>query len=100
MSLYSTPDHELHEISLGTLLVCQYLGDDSLIMVEAQAIKSVVAMVPFMEKEEDEIPRRHNGRFFVVEKLGLSLAELGMQEGLEWGRGSCSLRPNKHMALK
>ena len=52
-------------------------------MVDAQAIKSVVAMVPFMEKSVAGQPRRQNGRFFVVEKPGLSLAEMGMEEGLE-----------------
>ena len=82
-SLYSTPDPALLNISSGTLLVCQYHGDNSLVLVEAQAIKSVIAMVPFMEKPADGNPRRHNNRFFVVEKPGLSLAELGMEEGLE-----------------
>ena len=82
-SLYSTPDPALLNISSGTLLVCQYHGDNSLVLVEAQAIKSVIAMVPFMEKPTDGSPRRHNDRFFVVEKPGLSLAELGMEEGLE-----------------
>ena len=52
ISLYSAPDPALLEISSGVLLMCQYHGDDSLILVEAQAIKSVVAMVPFMEKPE------------------------------------------------
>jgi hypothetical protein len=40
-------------------------------------------MIPFMEKPEGGRPRHHNGRFFVVEKPGLSLAELGVEEGLE-----------------
>lgn len=83
MSLYSTPDPILLRISSETLLVCRYHKDDSLILVDAQAIKSVVAMVPFMEKPEGGRPRRHDDRFFVVEKPGLSLAELGMEEGLE-----------------
>ena len=63
--------------------MCRYHGDNSLVLVEAQAIKSVVAMVPFMEKPEGGGPRYHNGRFFVVEQPGLSLAELGLEEGLE-----------------
>ncbi|KAF9642967.1 hypothetical protein BDM02DRAFT_3104994 [Thelephora ganbajun] len=83
ISLYSAPDPALLETSSGTLLVCQYHGDNSLVLVEAQAIKSVVAMVPFMEKSEGSRPRCHSGCFFVVEKPGLSLAELGMEEGLE-----------------
>ena len=83
ISLYSAPDHDLLKISSDTLLVCWYHGDDALILVEAQAIKSVVAMVPFMEKPEGSELRCHNGRFFVVKKPGLSLAELGMEEELE-----------------
>lgn len=83
ISLYSAPDPDLLKISSDTLLVCKYQGDDSLILVEAQAIKSVVAMVPFMEKPENGSPRYHGDRFFVVEMPGQSLAELGMVEGLE-----------------
>ena len=83
ISLYSTPDPTLLETSSDTLLICRYCGDESLVLVEAQAIKSVVAMVPFMERPEGDRPRCHGGRFFVVEKPGLSLAELGMEEGLE-----------------
>lgn len=83
LSLYSAPDPDLFKMSSGTLLVCRYHGNDSLVLVEAQAIKSVVAMVQFMEKPEGGRPRSHNHRFFVVEKPGLSLAELGTEEGLE-----------------
>jgi len=83
ISLYSTPDPDLLKTSSDTLLVCKYRGDDSLVLVEAQAIKAIVAMIPFMEKPEDGGTRYHNGRFFVVEKPGQSLAELGMVEGLE-----------------
>ena len=83
ISLYSAPDPNLLETSSGTLLVCKYQGDNSLVLVEAQAIKSVVAMVPFMEKPEGSSQRSHSGRFFVVEMPGQSLAELGMEEGFE-----------------
>ena len=83
ISLYSAPDPDLLKLSSETLLVCQYLGDSHLVLVKAQSIKSVVAMIPFMEKPGGGRPRHHNGRFFVVEKPGLSLTELGMEEGLE-----------------
>ena len=73
----------LLKISSDMLLVCRYQGDDSLVLVEAQTIKSVIVMVPFMEKPEGGRPRRHDGWYFVVEKPGLSLAELGIEEGLE-----------------
>lgn len=83
ISLYSAPDPALLELSSDTLLVCKYHGDASLVLVKAQTIKSVIAMIPFMEKPEGGRPRRHEGRFFVVEKPGLSLTELGLEEGLE-----------------
>ena len=83
ISLYSVPDPTLLKISSDMLLVCQYHGDDSLVLVEAQAIKSMVVMVPFMERPEGGRLRRHDGRYFIVEKPGLSLVELGMEEGLE-----------------
>jgi hypothetical protein len=84
VSLYSEPDPTLLKISSGTLLVCRYNGENSLVLVDAHTIRSVVAMVPFMEKSSGGgRPRRHTGRFFVVEKPGLSLTELGMDEGLE-----------------
>ena len=67
--------------------MCQYRGDESLVLVDAQAIKSVVAMVPFMERPGSGGQRCHAGRFFVFEKPGLSLTELGMEEGLEATQG-------------
>lgn len=83
VSLYSTPDPTLLRISSNTLIVCRYLGDGSLVLVDAQAIKAVIAMIPFIEKAEGGRPRHHDGRFYVGEHPGLSLAELGMEEGLE-----------------
>ena len=76
-------------ISSGTLVdikIILYSHRDSYGQVhrpKARAIKSVIAMIPFMEKPEGGRPRHHNGRFFFVEKPGLSLAELGVEEGLE-----------------
>ena len=63
------------------LVVCWYQGDKSLILVEAQAIKSLIAMFPFFEKAEGDRLRHHEGRFYVGEMPGLTLAELGMEEG-------------------
>jgi hypothetical protein len=83
ISLYSAPDLTLLRKSSDTLVVCRYHGDSSLVLVEAQAIKSTVAMMPFMEKSEGDRPRYHDGRFFAAGKPGLSLADLGMEEGLE-----------------
>ena len=83
ISLYSTPDPDILETTSGVLVVCRYQGDDSLVLVEAQAIKSLIAMFPFLEKAEGGRARRHEGRFYVGEMPGLTLAELGMEEGDE-----------------
>lgn len=83
ISLYSTPDPDILETTSDILLVCRYQGDASLVLVEATAIKSLIAMVPFLEKAEGGRPRRHKGRFYLGEMPGLTLAELGMEVGDE-----------------
>lgn len=71
-SLYSTPDPELLKKSDGALAVCKYKGPLSFKVIPAISILSVVAMIPFPAGQEDE--------FFLVEKLGLELAQLGGYE--------------------
>jgi hypothetical protein len=70
VSLYSPPDQDLLEASSQALWACQYLGDESLCVINVKTIISVVAIVP--------LP--HSGQpkgMFVVEKLGLDVAEMG-----------------------
>lgn len=73
LSLYSDPHPILFKESLGTVIVCKYTGDSSLVIVDFTSIISVVAMVPrtfsFLDSQEDWR--------FVVEKPGLDIARLG-----------------------
>jgi hypothetical protein len=74
VSLFGPPDTALRAASYETLLVCKYHGDDALMVVDAKAIVSVVAMVPFSSADLNSC------RYFVVEKIGLDVAELDDSE--------------------
>ncbi|EMD33184.1 hypothetical protein CERSUDRAFT_68233 [Gelatoporia subvermispora B] len=77
VSLYSPPDADLLQRSHNTVYSCEYQGQDSLIVINARDIHSVVAIVP-----EAVTALAHSGnpnarsRFFVAEKLGLEVADL------------------------
>ncbi|EMD33759.1 hypothetical protein CERSUDRAFT_67897 [Gelatoporia subvermispora B] len=77
VSLYSPPDVNLLQISHHTVYSCEYRGQDSLAVIEAKDISSVVAVVP-----ESPTALAHSGRpnahsrCFVAEKLGLEVADL------------------------
>lgn len=68
-SVYSAPDADILKRSEGALAVCKYNGSLSFKVIPASSILAVVAMVPFPAGGENE--------FFLVEKLGLELAQLG-----------------------
>ena len=70
VSLYSQPDDNLLRLSHNALLVCARQLE-SRIVVDVSTIQSVVAVVPFQQ-----VPGRENA-FFVVEKLGLAISDLG-----------------------
>lgn len=74
VSLYSLPDPTLLNKSYGTLRSCISGGVDSLIVIDVKKIHAVVAMVPHKPFGENSVPR-----YFVVEKPGLQIAELGGQ---------------------
>ncbi|KAJ7598484.1 hypothetical protein C8J56DRAFT_1000189 [Mycena floridula] len=44
ISMYSMEDRDLFELSHGVLRVCQYHGDDGIVIVEAKSITEVIAM--------------------------------------------------------
>ena len=73
ISMYSEPNPDLLVESHGTLVSCQYFGDDGLVVVEVSCIKSVVAMVPHNP------PHSKNSElhFFLVERPGLDIVNLG-----------------------
>lgn len=72
--MYSEPNPLLFKQSAGTVLACEYTGDEStLIVIDFISILSVVGMVPHsfscLNSEDDWR--------FVVEKPGLDIARLG-----------------------
>lgn len=73
ISMYSEPNPDLLVESHGTLVSCQYFGDNALIVVEVLCIKSVVVMVPHNppHSKDSEL------HFFLVERPGLDIANLG-----------------------
>jgi hypothetical protein len=71
-SLYSPGDKRLHRETHGALNVFEYKGEDTLIVIRASKILSVVAMVPFGEQIQG-LP----ARFFLVEKFALGVIDTG-----------------------
>ena len=73
ISTYSEPNPDLLVESHGTLVSCQYFGDNGLVVIEVSCIESVVAMVPHNP------PHSKNSElhFFLVEQPGLDIANLG-----------------------
>ncbi|KAJ6480041.1 hypothetical protein DFH09DRAFT_849271, partial [Mycena vulgaris] len=63
VSPYSAPDQRLLEESSNTLWVCESSGENSLQVIRAKTISSVVGMVPFDAA----------GRVFAVHKMGLDV---------------------------
>ena len=73
VSEYSEPDPDLFATSHGALISCQHFRDDTLVAINVQCVKSVVAMVPhylphFIESDH---------HFFLVERPGLDIVALG-----------------------
>ncbi|KAG1861768.1 hypothetical protein DFJ58DRAFT_871719 [Suillus subalutaceus] len=69
ITLYSPPDVKLLQASHYTLWSCHHQGDAALVVINVKMIESVVAMVPHKINGED--------RFYVVEKPGLDVADMG-----------------------
>ena len=70
-SMYSPVDIDLRKYTHGALNVFDYQGDDALVVVKANTIRSVVAMVPFADVEM-------SSRFFLVEKFALGVIDTGI----------------------
>ena len=70
-SLYSLADERHREYTHGALNVCEYGGEDNLVVIRITSILSVVAMVPVREQVE-------GGRqYFLVEKFALGVIDTG-----------------------
>jgi|ERR1700722_13345037 len=73
-SLFGPPDPFLLAASSSTVWSCKALGDAGLVVVDVSQILSVVSMNPHRPK----IPGSEvEGRFFVHEKIGLEVANMG-----------------------
>jgi hypothetical protein len=73
VSMYSEPNPDLLNASNGTLVSCQYFGDDTLVVIDISCIESVVAMVPHIPPHSLADSELH---FFLVERPGLDIANL------------------------
>jgi len=69
-------DEEVETHSHGALNIYEYKGEESLVVINAKSIISVVAMVPF--KQEGEVRR-----FFLIEKFALGVVDSASNVGLE-----------------
>jgi hypothetical protein len=65
---YSQPNEDLLRDSHGTLYVCKKRGQDELTVVNVKTIQSVVAMIPFPLKADEEGKPDFIGTFYVAEK--------------------------------
>jgi len=74
VSLYGPPDPHLLQTSSYMLWSCRSQGDTGLAVVDVKAIISVVAMIPHKPHILDRLPE---DRYFVVEKPGLDIADMG-----------------------
>lgn len=66
-SLYSPADERRKEYSNGALIVCNYGGQNELVVIRAKTILSVVAMVPLDEENEG------SNEFYLVENSALGV---------------------------
>jgi hypothetical protein len=72
-SLFSPADERLLRESKGALIVCEYRGEDDLIVIRVTAVLSVVTMAPFRTPVPGRPPR-----FFLVEKFSLGVVDSGV----------------------
>ena len=77
VSIYSDPDQDLLDRSLATVWSCRAGGREGLRVIDVKMIRSVVAMIPQPRSPGHE---HYQGRYFVVEKLGV-LSANGSEEG-------------------
>ena len=70
VSLYSPPNEHIIQSSHTTLVVCRYLGEGALRIVDVESILSVVAMIPF-----NFLIDNCSDQYFMIEKVGLDVVE-------------------------
>ena len=86
ISMHGLPDPRLLEQSSSTLYVCKHGDDTSLTVVDVENIRCVIAFVPFPRTfAEDEVnlpvdDPKFVGRHFVMEKYGLDMVEMTIED--------------------
>jgi len=75
VSLYSPPDDYLLYLTHNTLCVCEYQGEDYIVVIDVKSILSVITMVPF-----PFILRGHGNQYFMIEQIGLDISEVDTTE--------------------
>jgi hypothetical protein len=80
LSLFSQAEPNVLRDSKSTVHLCSYEGDNGLVVVKAQQILSVVAMVPDWNNKN---PETEEHQFFVVEQPGIKSGTINPQENLE-----------------
>ncbi|KIK80939.1 hypothetical protein PAXRUDRAFT_69810, partial [Paxillus rubicundulus Ve08.2h10] len=71
--LYSIPDEEFFQLSMQTYATCMLL--DKLLVIDVKQIIGFIVMVP----QTTRLPGGEiEDRFFLVERLGLELSDLGV----------------------
>ena len=88
ISLHSPPDNDILVESHGTVWAAKYQGRNNLIVIDAKAILSVVAMVPLpfprgdieLDNEQPDADSEDGDYFFVAEKPGLEIFTMGGYE--------------------
>ncbi|KAI0058691.1 hypothetical protein BV25DRAFT_1188194 [Artomyces pyxidatus] len=83
VSLFSPPDPNMLEKSLGAVWSCRYQGAAGLRVVPIKCITSVVAVVPFPLGAHTQVRAIAERPHFIVEKMGLDVAYMGGHEEIE-----------------
>lgn len=78
VSIYDSLDRDLLEESSFTFWSCRHSGDAGLTIIPVQRIQSVVAVIPHptFTLNNPDLVQQFDGRYYVVEKLGLDIGIL------------------------
>ncbi|KAI5998487.1 hypothetical protein F5J12DRAFT_724838, partial [Pisolithus orientalis] len=79
ITLYSDPHPHLFKQSYGVVTSCTKQGEPSLQVILVSSIQSVVTMVPHHPVIQGMVEER----YFLVEKMGIDIACLGVEENEE-----------------
>jgi len=68
VKIFSSPDPVILRESYGTLQVCQFPGEEGVVVIDAKSLTDVIGMVPF---HGPGWRRGDTEKFFPVEKMSL-----------------------------